>query len=259
MDDLPLGSDEANVFVDDTIPPGFPTVANLDGDPDPEVLITHINGLTLLENDGSITLDGVNPTGKTAFAGWFRPSAVHDVNGDGVADFATGSVDNANAFRSNATLLWSAPVVDESGWGGSAGFDFFGDGTYETLYADENAAFVFDATGTPVVEIARSSRTLIELPVVADVDNDGSAEIIVVSSADFDGMQTAPTIQVIGDASNRWVGARRIWNQHTYHVTNVREDGTIPMNETPSWTQLNTFRTNAQIEGGGICAPDPAG
>jgi hypothetical protein len=45
---------------------------------------------------------------------------------------------------------------------------------------------------------------------------------------------------------------RRIWNQHTYHVTNVREDGTIPQHEQPSWTRLNTFRTNAQINSTGV-------
>ena len=36
---------------------------------------------------------------------------------------------------------------------------------------------------------------------------------------------------------------------------NVREDGTIPQFEKPSWQQLNTFRTNAQISGGTACQP----
>ncbi|MCA9705392.1 MAG: hemolysin, partial [Myxococcales bacterium] len=104
-----------------------------------------------------------------------------------------------------------------------------------------------------------SSGTIIEYPVVADVDNDGSAEIVVVSNASFVGMQTAPLVQVIRDIDDRWIQARRIWNQHTYHVTNVREDGTIPQNEPPSWELLNTYRTNAQIENGGVCIPDPEG
>jgi hypothetical protein len=62
-------------------------------------------------------------------------------------------------------------------------------------------------------------------------------------------------VQVIKDRQDRWIQARRIWNQHTYHVTNVREDGTIPAREAPSWTRLNTFRTNAQIGGAGVCQP----
>ena len=38
-------------------------------------------------------------------------------------------------------------------------------------------------------------------------------------------------------------------------MTNVREDGTIPQFEKPSWKGLNTYRTNAQIEGAGVCKP----
>jgi hypothetical protein len=64
-------------------------------------------------------------------------------------------------------------------------------------------------------------------------------------------------LRAIRDIEDRWIQARRIWNQHSYHVSNVREDGTIPQFEPKSWEGLNTFRTNAQIEGGGIC--DPAG
>jgi hypothetical protein len=60
---------------------------------------------------------------------------------------------------------------------------------------------------------------------------------------------------VIRDQQDRWIQARRIWNQHTYHVTNVREDGTIPRHEPASWERLDTFRTNAQINGSGVCQP----
>ena len=40
-----------------------------------------------------------------------------------------------------------------------------------------------------------------------------------------------------------------------YHVTNVREDGTIPSPEPPHWQGLNTFRTQAQIVPGGGTLP----
>ena len=118
---------------------------------------------------------------------------------------------------------------------------------------------MFDEFGQVLLQQPRLSRTTTEYPVVADVDNDGSAEIVVVSDAGFDNNQTSPTVQVIRDVEDRWIQARRIWNQHTYHVTNVREDGTIPQFEQPNWATLNTFRTNAQIEGGSICDPEPQG
>ena len=104
----------------------------------------------------------------------------------------------------------------------------------------------------PLLETPRSSWTAIEFPNVVDVDNDGSAEILVVS------VDQAPTLRVIKDAQDRWIPARRIWNQHAYHVTNVREDGTIPAVQAPHWERLNTFRTQAQITAGGAaCLPPP--
>jgi hypothetical protein len=95
--------------------------------------------------------------------------------------------------------------------------------------------------------------------VFADIDTDGSAEILVVSNEGLFGGGAQPLLQAIRDVDDRWIQARRIWNQHTYHVTNVREDGTIPQVEPHHWERLNTFRTNAQIEGGVVCMPEPAG
>jgi hypothetical protein len=117
--------------------------------------------------------------------------------------------------------------------------------------------FVYDSIdGSVLLQTSRASGTLSEYPVVADVDNDGSAEIVVVSNR-YAGLPD-PTVQVIRDVEDRWIQARRIWNQHAYHVTNVREDGTIPQFEPPHWHTVNTFRTNAQIEDGSVCIP-PAG
>ena len=80
-----------------------------------------------------------------------------------------------------------------------------------------------------------------------------------MSNVGWNGMGDTPALQVIRDVEDRWIPARRIWNQHTYHVTNVREDGTIPQVEPQHWKLLNTFRTQAQIENGGLCQPEPAG
>ena len=130
----------------------------------------------------------------------------------------------------------------------------------EAMYADEDYLYVFDGAGQPLLNVPRSSGTLIEYPTVADVDNDGSAEIVVTSNVSWKNMQTAPLVQVVRDKEDRWIQARRIWNQHTYHVTNVREDGTIPQFEKPHWQALNTFRTQAQISaGGGVCQPPRRG
>jgi hypothetical protein len=233
------------------VAPGSPAVADLDADSRPEVLLANPDGLALLEHTGAITWSGLRPTnvaaGNTA---WNRPPVVHDMNGDGAPNFATASGNVYAVYAAGGSLSWSANVQDQSGVTGSTAFDFLGDGTAEAMYTDEQNLFVFDgATGSIELQASRNSTTLTEYSAVADVDNDGSAEIIVPSQTGAAGLQ------VIGDADDRWIQARRIWNQHTYHVTNVREDGTIPAMEPPNWKTLNTFRTNAQIEDGGVCKP----
>jgi hypothetical protein len=105
---------------------------------------------------------------------------------------------------------------------------------------------------------------MLDYPIVVDVDNDKSAEVIIVSSGtvvrnpgEFPHWEekTAPTIQVLTDSENRWIPTRRIWNMTNYHVTHVREDGTIPVLEAHHYQTPNTFRSNVQMEAGGICIP----
>ena len=64
-------------------------------------------------------------------------------------------------------------------------------------------------------------------------------------------------IRVFRDAANNWVQTRPIWNQHTYHVTNIEVDGTVPTRETSNWSDpyLNNYRQN--VQGGSLFnAPD---
>jgi hypothetical protein len=69
-------------------------------------------------------------------------------------------------------------------------------------------------------------------------------------------------ITVFGDQASSWVGTRTLWNQHTYHVSNICDDrdsacsgtnsyGAIPKHETPNWSLpwLNNFRQNVQDKG----------
>ena len=104
---------------------------------------------------------------------------------------------------------------------------------------------------------------------MADVDNDGNAEIVFATSTestfcDGDNDNAAiealynDGIEVWGDKNDLWVSARRVWNQHAYHVTNVTEGGSIPVYEPESWKPLNgrlynTYRSNPRSFG---VAPD---
>ncbi len=234
-----------------------PQVADLDDDGLPEVLLTigpplSPAGVIVLEHDGT-----PKPTMPGCAWSWF-PASIHDVDGDGEIEIVGASNSEVCVAERDLTQIWTASVM-EDGFAGGTAFDFLGAGVAQAMFADNTQLYAFDDAGQALFTAPRSSVTQVEYPVVADVDADGSAEIVVVSNVSFVGMQTAPLVQVIRDVQDRWIQARRIWNQHTYHVTNVREDGTIPQMEPPSWELLNTYRTNAQIENGGVCIPDPEG
>ena len=249
----------ANPGIQVAYPGTFAQVANLDDDMDPEVLVSAPDGIALLENDGTVTYKQWSGGSGDAH----RPLAIHDFDGDDAPEFGASALEGAFAFgvyEPTPAVLWSGGAVDTSGQSGGTAFDFLGAGVAQAIYADETTFYAYDDTGQVLMSVPRTSLTHIEYPTVADVDNDGSAEILVVSSQGTNGVpQSAPALQVVRDKEDRWVGARRIWNQHTYHVTNVREDGTIPQMEKPHWLDLNTFRTQAQLENGGVCKPPPAG
>jgi hypothetical protein len=138
-------------------------------------------------------------------------------------------------------------------------FDFNGDSIPDIVYNDELYLRVLNGrTGAIVFEERNWNGTQVEYPVIVDVDNDNHAEIIVGRSqtgnfhddyGNYDGTPLAG-LRVYGDAGNTWLDTRNIWNQYTYHVTNVTDVGGIPATETSNWTQRNTNSYRANFQGG---------
>ena len=191
------------------------------------------------------------------------PPTIADVNGDGVADVAVAGgvgyvvLDGKKLLDKSKTnaqvFLWAKDTEDcSSAQTGSTVFDFDGDGKVEVLYGDEERFRIYDGpTGNELFSTCNTNGTILEAPIVADVDNDGQADVVVVSNARYalfcDGTKTSG-LRVFGTENGKWTRTRRVWNQHAYHVTNVEEDGTIPTKELPNYKQpgLNNFRQNKQ-------------
>ncbi|MCP4012025.1 MAG: VCBS repeat-containing protein, partial [Phycisphaeraceae bacterium] len=164
-------------------------------------------------------------------------------------------------IETGGDVEWQSPIQDgTSNMTGSTVFDLDGDGDYEVIYRDETHFRVFRGSdGDVLFEDALSSFTANEGVVVADVDRDGRAEIVVSSdrAIDVSGIpQRTYGLRVYGDANDNWIGCRPIWNQHAYHSGNVRDDGTVPPQMAPSWLDHNTFRANVAPEGGVFDAAD---
>jgi hypothetical protein len=207
------------------------------------------------------------------------PPTVADFNGDGFPDVAlAGGVGYAvldgkklvdPAVAGDDTFLWIKQTQDcSSASTGSTVFDFDGDGKAEVVYSDERFLRIYEGpTGAVLWETCNTTGTLIENPVIADVDNDGHADIVAVSNSYAnvsplyqcnDGVHMSQAgVRIFGDTEGRWVRTRRVWNQHAYHITNIEEDGTVPAKELPNYTQpgLNNFRQNKQ-PGSEFAAPD---
>jgi len=232
---------------------GFNAVGNFDADPFPEVVLVTNGSVYLLRHDGSTVW------GPIALPGGGRggPPTIADLDGDGQPEIGIAGASRYVVFKANGTIKWQAVTQDSSSnVTGSSVFDFDGDGKAEVVYGDEKFLRIFRGTdGAVLYQLAKSSCTAYELPVVADVDADGNAEIVAVANTTC-GFGPQNGVFVLGDAGDAWVSTRGIWNQHTYHVGNVSDDGSIPRQEAPSWQAHNTYRLNLQPGGDPLAAPD---
>lgn len=274
----------------DAVPAGYHAIGDFDKDGKPEVAIISSSGphtMSLLRYDvGSgkpvVIRKGIdinNGISTAAFCGAASEygggaPTVADFDGDGYPDVgaagAVGYIVFSGALLMNPAIqssdvdIWFQTTHDcSSAVTGSSVFDFNGDGKAEVIYSDEYHLWMYDGiSGKNLIpSTCNTTGTLWEYPLVADVDNDGQADIIVASNAygvtcPDDGSKQSG-VRIFGSASGSWVRTRRVWNQHTYHITNVGEDGKVPAAELANWTQagLNNYRQNRQPEGE-FAAPD---
>jgi hypothetical protein len=122
-------------------------------------------------------------------------------------------------------------------------------------------------TGNTLFSVPRSSTTRFDYPVIVDSDGDGHTEIVTASNDATDNhcpatdglnhtesvsFQATHGVTVWADADKKWAGSRQMWNQYTYSISNVNDDGTVPaMGDVVSqWNQPeidpNSLRQNVQ-------------
>ncbi len=166
---------------------------------------------------------------------WFiGPPSVGDLDGDGRLEVCVVTKDTLRVlddYLTGMTGVWSKQVIDSSGYTGMALFDFQGDGQLEIVYQDEDALMVLNgSTGNTLASSSCLSATNMTRPIIADVDRDGQAEIICGcsdSAGTFNRLHGyISTFKAQGEA---WVGARSVWNQPSYMVTNINDDLSIPL------------------------------
>ena len=244
------------IITDEAGPPrqwrnsGYTAVGNFDLDDFAEIVLSSHDELYLLEHTGD-TIWG--PVFAPDFGQMGAPS-VADLDDDGLPEIIISSNQRLTVFESDGTVKWTANINDDSGVTSATVFDFENDGLLEVIHLDEEDFRIFDAlTGTQLYETRHTSRTVFELPVVADVDGDKEAEIIIAGFDDDLVAGVTPGIRVFKARNGAWADAGSIWGSQTFHINEVNEDSTIPLLETPSWLTHNTYRVQRSP------LPDPLG
>ena len=243
---------DGSLYWNSSISDGFPSIGNFDDDPNPEIVVVAGGQVYLLEHTGDIKWGGLALPGVGAGGA----PTIADMDGDGEPEIGVAQSNYYTVLEADGSIKWQQPTQDKSSSiTGSSVFDFDGDGQVEVIYGDELALRIYNGTdGEVLYELPKGSGTTMEIPVIADVDADGNAEIVAIANDYAFGEQRG--IYVIGDLNDTWVSTRQIWNQHSYHITNINDDGTIPAQEQNSWEVHNTYRLNTQTEGNPLAAPD---
>ncbi|MDR0799542.1 MAG: FG-GAP-like repeat-containing protein, partial [Dysgonamonadaceae bacterium] len=228
---------------------GHAQVADFNGDGHLDILITLRN---VAPSAGGTTSgyvwDVYNGTVSTPFQITTKMSGksfplITDMDNDGLLEIAimtavNEDTDYIRCYKYNPSsrtfsLFWKLHPDEDSYSNAMTAFDFNQDGLLELLITDQKEVRIFNGsgkshiTGNDTLNIYQLAAfpfvetTIMQIPVIADVDDDGSAEVLFCSG------NTVNTLRSI-DPNSPWAPARGVWNQYVYNPIYVNEDLTIP-------------------------------
>ena len=186
--------------------PSIPFAGDINGDGYPEIIF---NGWVFGQNYGASS----------------NPDQMH------VFRYQKGYTQNDRCKASNIKEPFTRAQTQE--FFESAGFtvfDFNQDTKAEIVFRGEKKLFIMD--GTTLAKLCTpvdvNSGTTAEYPIVADVDMDGHADIIVTEEYNTTYGPGGCVSVFESKTPGAWGPARKIWNQWPYNAVCINEDATVP-------------------------------
>ena len=141
----------------------------------------------------------------------------------------------------SGVVQWEIPTTDPTdGYQGCTTFDFDLDGAREVVFADAESFYILSGRTGRVLyqDDTWESGTVGDVPLIADIDGDGSVEIVMTngSSALGSGLWTW---EHLNDA---WPPGTNMWPSATWSGTSLNSDGTVPRTPRPSWLTTKAWR-----------------
>ncbi|MDR1181337.1 MAG: FG-GAP-like repeat-containing protein [Bacteroidales bacterium] len=162
-------------------------------------------------------------------------------------------------------VSWAMEHKDESNNTGITLFDFDNNNTADLCYRDEHTLRIIspakggpNGTGKDYIDIHEDtdtkgtsvifstpvfSGTAFEYPTIADVNMDGSADIIVTNIGSHSVDRSRGWIEVYEYSGQKWAPCPPVWNQGMYDPTQIRED--LKINARPL-SMLTKFKKNGE-------------
>ncbi len=239
---------------------GAPGVADLYADsPGSEVVVVGSGFLKIYSSKGEVlhAHDLREHTDSTCSGsvGGGQPT-IGDFDGDpSTLEIAVATGKSLTIFDSKGYKIAGSLTTDcSSRKTGVASFDFNGDGKPEIVYADEQFLRIYEMDGSNnlkiIWEVPNPSGTLSEYPVVADVDNDGYANIVVVQNSYFISKPESSYygmygVRVFGpNKAGSWMPTRNLWNENSYMISNVTDTLRPRVNTLMNGKFMTSFKRN---------------
>ncbi len=195
---------------------------------DTQLVLTDHTGLTLASATLPVDVD--------------HPPCVADFDGDGESEVAVGARDGLWVGEVDGTTLWTTSFPGWCGVPSCSAFDFDDDGAYELLYTSSGEFAIFDgATGAEHYRLTGlGAASGYGYPVVADIDQDCSAEILLVGNDYWVDGETG--VLALGEASDGWPQGGAAWPVHDFAVTSFGSNLQPTAPPSPTWTEHGLYR-----------------